>query len=54
MEGIQGYFLYVPMSYSYLHVSPDGISARGSVSLHRDTLEIQVDEDLVVLGCSTI
>lgn len=54
MEGIQGCFLYIPSNYSYLEVSPDGISARGFMSLHHDTLEIQVNEELVLLGCSII
>ena len=53
-RGIQGCFLYIPLNYSYLEVSPDGISVRGSVSLYHDPLEIQVNEELVLLGCSII
>lgn len=30
------------------------VSAGGSVPLHHDSLEIQINEKLAVLGCSTI
>lgn len=40
--------------YSYLQALSNDIAARGSMSLHDDILKIQINEELVVLGCSII